>query len=147
VDLLFREGDVGKAHVVVVDDESDTRRLVRIALERNGMLVDEATTGEELLGRVLEERYDVIILDVMMPKLSGYDVCRRLKSDERTRNVPVIFLSAKGQLSEVDEGLEVGGIVYIVKPFSIKHLVAQVQAVLAETQKTSLSVAQEGNAQ
>jgi len=122
--------------ILVVDDERDTRKLVRIALERSGHRVHEAATGEEALALVAEEQYELVILDVMMPRLSGFDVCRQLKSDDRTKDVPVIFLSAKGQTTDIDEGLDVGGIIYIVKPFSIKDLTAQVNEVLTKTHES-----------
>jgi CheY-like chemotaxis protein len=119
------------ARVLIADDERDTRRLVRIALERSGYAVCEAANGAEVLALTAREMFDIILLDVMMPQMSGYQVCKRLKENPATRNIPIVFLSAKAQLSDVDQGLDCGAAAYIPKPFSTRDLAQQVAGVLA----------------
>ena len=123
--------EMPRPRILVVDDERDTRKLVRITLERDGYTVCEAANGEEALALAGAESFDLVILDVMMPRLSGYDVCRQLKERPDTSQIPVIFLSARGQSGEIREGIEAGGVAYIVKPFSIRELTLQVSRVLA----------------
>lgn len=123
--------EMPKARILVVDDERDTRKLVRITLERDGYIVCEAANGEEALALAGAEPFDLVILDVMMPRLSGYDVCRQLKERPNTCQIPIIFLSARGQSSEVREGIKAGAVAYIVKPFSIRELTIQVSRALA----------------
>ena len=121
--------------VLVVDDERDVRDLLRFIFEQRGDSVLEASNGVEALVVAHRELPDVILLDVMMPELSGYEVCRRLQGEEATRDIPIIFLSAKGQTYEVAEGLTLGAVAYIVKPFSSKILVAQVEEILQQSRQ------------
>lgn len=100
-------------------------------LELEGYEVITASDGEEALNRVLSERPDLVILDVMMPKLNGKDVCRRLKSDPKTSKVPIIFLSAKAQELDVEAGLELGADAYVTKPFDPSDLLDTVATLLA----------------
>lgn len=116
--------------ILIADDEKAVRNLVRFAFERRGFDVMEAADGMETLSIARQELPDLVLLDAMMPGLSGYDVCRQLKGLEATKEIPVVFLSAKGQAYEVAEGLEAGAVAYIIKPFSPKELVAQVEEVL-----------------
>jgi len=109
--------------ILVVDDEPDTRRLVRIALERRGYLVADASNGEDAFDLAKSEPFDLVLLDIMMPRVSGYEVFQRLRAHPATRAVKVVFLTAKGQVDEVDYGFALGAEGYIVKPFSVKDLV------------------------
>ena len=121
--------------ILIADDEKDVRDLVRFTFERRGFQVIEATDGSEALTIASQELPDLILLDAMMPGMSGYEASRELKKAEATKEIPIVFLSAKGQTYEVIEGLEAGAIAYIVKPFAPKELVAQVQEVLQKHQR------------
>ena len=121
--------------ILIADDEKDVRDLVRFAFERRGFEVIEAADGSEALTIARRESPDLILLDAMMPGMSGYEASRRLKKTEATKGIPIVFLSAKGQTYEVAEGLEAGAVAYIVKPFAPKELVAQVQEILQKRQQ------------
>lgn len=116
--------------ILVVDDEPDTRRLVRIVLERRGYLVADASNGEDAFDLAKSEPFDLVLLDIMMPRVSGYEVFQRLRAHPATRAVKVVFLTAKGQVDEVDYGFALGAEGYIVKPFSVKDLVQVVAEVI-----------------
>jgi len=121
--------------ILIADDEKDVRDLVRFTFERRGFEVVEATDGSEAFTIAKQESPDLILLDAMMPGISGYEASRRLKKTEATKGIPIVFLSAKGQTYEVAEGLEAGAVAYIVKPFAPKELVAQVQEILQQHQR------------
>ena len=121
--------------ILIADDEKDVRDLVRFTFERRGFQVIEATDGSEALTIASQELPDLILLDAMMPGMSGYEASRELKKAEATKEIPIVFLSAKGQTYEVIEGLEAGAVAYIVKPFAPKELVAQVQEILQKHQR------------
>jgi len=101
--------------ILVVDDEDRIRRLLRMYLERDDFEVEEAENGEEALTLALENDYDAILLDLMMPIMDGIEVCEKLRQE---KNTPVIMLTAKGEESNRVQGFEVGADDYIVKPFS-----------------------------
>lgn len=113
--------------ILVVDDEERIRRLVRMYLERDDFLVEEADNGEDALQMALETDYDVILLDIMMPGMDGIEVCQELRKEKTT---PVIMLTAKGEESNRVQGFEVGTDDYIVKPFSPREVVLRVKAIL-----------------
>lgn len=116
--------------VLVADDDADILALVAFRLERSGYSVVTAADGEEAL-RVARERHpDLAVLDVMMPKLTGYDVTRALRAEEATARMPVILLTARVQEADVARGFEAGADDYVKKPFSPQELRARVQAVL-----------------
>jgi phosphate regulon transcriptional regulator PhoB len=119
-----------KRTILVVEDEKDIRELVRFHLEQEGYAVREADTGERALQQVAAERPGLVILDIMLPGTDGLEVCRRLRSGEATRGLPIIMLTAKA--AEVDRvlGLEMGADDYLTKPFSPRELVARVRAVM-----------------
>lgn len=121
--------------ILVVDDEPAMREGLADNLLFEGYQVDMAEDGKVALQKVTEQAYDLIILDVMMPELSGFDVCKKLRMDGH--KVPVILLTAKGE--EIDRvlGLELGADDYITKPFSLRELLARVKAVLRRTQSSS----------
>jgi DNA-binding response OmpR family regulator len=104
--------------VLVAEDEPDIRGLISYCLRYAGYRVVEAPNGEEAIQKALDELPDLILLDVRMPRMSGYDVCAVLKAQASTRNIPVIFLSARGQEAEIKRGLELGAEEYILKPFA-----------------------------
>lgn len=116
--------------VLVADDDPDIRELVAFRLERAGYSILEAPDGEQALRLAQERQPDLAILDVMMPKLTGYDVTRELRRDEGTRRLPVILLTARVQEHDVARGFGAGADDYIKKPFSPQELQARVQAIL-----------------
>jgi DNA-binding response OmpR family regulator len=116
--------------VLVADDDADIRQLVTFRLERAGYEVVEAADGEQALEVCGQVRPDLAVLDVMMPKLTGYDVTRRIREDEALRSMPVILLTARVQESDVAQGFDAGADDYIKKPFSPQELRARVQAIL-----------------
>lgn len=120
-------------HILVVDDEADLVELVSYNLKKEGFIVDSAPDGEAALKKIRKGRYDLIILDLMLPGIQGMEICRILRNDPKTTALPIILLTAKGE--EVDKiiGLEMGADDYITKPFSPRELVARVKAVLRRT--------------
>jgi DNA-binding response OmpR family regulator len=116
--------------VLVADDDDDIRSLVIFRLERSGYRTVVARDGDEALALALERRPDLAVLDVMMPKLDGYEVTRRLRREDATRAMPVILLTARVQDADVARGFESGADDYIRKPFSPQELCARVQAIL-----------------
>ncbi len=117
--------------VMLVEDEPDIQVVARMTLKKGGVReVVVAGNGEECLARVGEVKPDLILLDVMMPRLDGYETCRRLKQNPETRGIPVIFLTAKAQQFEINQGLELGAIGYLVKPFDPATLHAEIVSLL-----------------
>ncbi len=116
--------------ILIADDERDIRELIRFTLQFSGYEVITASNGEEAFESAYREQPDLILLDVRMPRMTGYEVCIKLKLDEQTKNIPVAFLSAKGQESEVQTGLEAGAEDYIIKPFSPEQLCERVKVLL-----------------
>lgn len=119
-----------KQHVLVVEDEEDIRALLEHALSREGFRVTSLGSGDKVAASVEKDAPDIVLLDLMLPGLSGMDVCRRIKKNPKTAEIPVIMLTAKGEESDVVAGLELGAEDYVTKPFSTKVLVARVRAVL-----------------
>ncbi len=116
--------------ILVVDDEEDLAELVRYNLEKDGYQVECVGSGEEALKAVRRQPPDLIVLDLMLPAVDGLEVCRRLKADAKTRDVPIVMLTAKGEDTDVVAGLERGADDYIAKPFSPRVLGARVRALL-----------------
>jgi len=116
--------------ILVVDDNADNVELLAKRLKALGYRTAEAYDGEQALLRVAEEEPDLVILDVMMPKLDGFEVCQRLKSDERTRSIPVIMLTAKREVPDKIRGLDTGADDYVTKPFNPQELMARVRSLL-----------------
>lgn len=114
--------------ILLVDDEKDIVEMVRYNLEKENYFVITAYDGEEALTKV-QDNPDLVILDVMMPKLNGFEVCRRLRDDKKTEKLPVIFLTAKASEADEINGLNLGANDYIVKPISPKKLIARVQTI------------------
>ena len=126
---------MAKALILVVDDEEDILELVRYNLEREGFAVACSPSGEEALTQVRRITPDLIVLDLMLPGMDGFELCRSLKGDGRTSRIPVVMLSAKGEESDIIAGLELGADDYVTKPFSPKVLVARIRNVLRRRRK------------
>jgi DNA-binding response OmpR family regulator len=124
---------MAKAKILVVDDEVYIVHILDFSLGMEGYDVVTALDGEQALEKVKLEKPDLIVLDIMMPKLDGYETCKQLKSDPATRHIPVILLSAKGRNVDQKVGFEVGADDYITKPFSPRKLVERVNALLDGT--------------
>lgn len=116
-----------KYRALVVDDEDRIRRLIKMYLEKDEFVVDEASNGNEALEQALNEDYDVIILDIMMPEMNGIEVCEEIRKEKTT---PILLLTAKGEETNRVQGFEAGADDYIVKPFSPRELVLRVKAIL-----------------
>jgi DNA-binding response OmpR family regulator len=133
------------ARIVVADDEADIRRLTVFTLRRRGFVVLEAAAGDTALAMIQAERPDLAVLDVMMPGLTGLEVARAMRDDPRTTEIPIVILSAKGQASEIQDGLLSGATEYLLKPFSPKDLGERVMTILANRRpSTELASASHG---
>jgi two-component system phosphate regulon response regulator PhoB len=119
-----------KPRVLVIEDEAALLALLRYNLEKENYTVDEAMDGEQALLKVAEHMPDLILLDWMLPRLSGLEVCRQLRRDPNARNVPIIMLTARGEEADRVRGLDAGADDYIAKPFSPSELLARIRAVL-----------------
>jgi phosphate regulon transcriptional regulator PhoB len=126
-------------HILIVDDEADLVELVSYNLKKEGFTVDSASGGEAALTKMRKDKYDLVILDLMLPGIQGIELCRILRNDPKTAGLPIIMLTAKGE--EVDRilGLEMGADDYITKPFSPRELVARVRAVLRRSTEKPLT--------
>jgi two-component system phosphate regulon response regulator PhoB len=123
-----------KPLVLVVEDEAPLVTLLRYNLEKEGFAVAEAADGEEALLRIAEQRPDAVLLDWMLPLLSGIEVCRQIRRAPATRSLPVIMLTARGEEGDRVRGLNSGADDYVVKPFSLGELVARLRAVIRRAQ-------------
>ena len=118
--------------ILIAEDERDIRELITITLEFSGFEVVEARDGKEALEIIsADNTFDLIIMDGRMPRMTGYEACRAIKDNASTSHIPIVFLSAKGQQSEVDEGRAAGAIDYILKPFDPLNLVSKINEILA----------------
>ena len=124
--------------VLVVEDEPAQREVLAYNLQAEGFRVQQADNGEEALLIVAEETPDLIVLDWMLPSVSGIEVCRRLKSRADTKNVPIIMLSARSEETDLVRGLETGADDYIVKPYSVAELMARVRTQLRRSRPSSM---------
>ncbi len=129
-----------KPAVLVVEDEPAQREVLSYNLAAEGYRVCQAENGEEALLVVDEDTPDVIVLDWMMPNLSGIEVCRRLKSRQATRGIPIIMLSARSEEVDKVRGLETGADDYVIKPYSVVELMARVRAQLRRTRPSAVGV-------
>jgi two-component system phosphate regulon response regulator PhoB len=123
-----------KPVVLIVEDEAPLVMMLRYNLEREGFAVDEAADGEEALLRIAERRPDAVLLDWMLPHVSGLEVCRQLRRTPSTRSLPVIMLTARVEEGDRIRGLDSGADDYVVKPFSPNELIARLRAVIRRTQ-------------
>ena len=122
-----------KGKILVVDDEIYIVHILDFSLGMEGYEVITALDGEQAIEKAHAEKPDLIVLDIMMPKLDGYETCKALKGDASTRHIPVILLSAKGRNVDQKIGFEVGADDYITKPFSPRKLVERINAILGHT--------------
>jgi DNA-binding response OmpR family regulator len=116
--------------VLAADDDEDILELISFRLERSGYTVLQARDGQEALEMARRSRPDLAVLDVMMPKIDGFELTRRLREDESTTRMPIILLTAKTQEGDVEQGFDAGADDYIRKPFSPQELRSRVQAIL-----------------
>lgn len=120
--------------ILVVDDEERIRRLLRMYLEKEGYVIEEAEDGETALKMALQEEYDLIVLDLMLPGVDGMEVCSRLRQSKAT---PVIMLTAKGEEVNRVQGFEAGADDYVVKPFSPREVIFRIKAILRRSSATA----------
>jgi DNA-binding response OmpR family regulator len=118
--------------ILIAEDERDIRDLIAFTLQFAGYEILTASNGEEEYFTALKELPDLIISDVRMPKMTGYEACQKLKAEPTTKHIPVVFLSAKGQEAEVKAGLEAGATEYLLKPFAPDQLMNKVAEILAK---------------
>ncbi len=124
--------------ILVIEDESAQMELVSYNLEAQGFVVTQAGNGEEGLMHIEESPPDLVVLDWMLPGVSGIEICRRIKKQQKTRKLPVIMLTARGEESDRIRGLDTGADDYVVKPYSVNELIARVRALLRRTRPTSI---------
>lgn len=120
------------ARILIAEDEPDIRELVAFTLRFAGYEVIAASNGEEAVQTASREVPDLVLMDVRMPRMTGYDACRLIKANPDLKDIPVVFLSAKGQEAEIQSGLEAGAEEYLLKPFSPDQLTGRVRAILSK---------------
>src|SRR5213592_4131689 len=118
------------AKILIADDSPNIREILKMSLETDGYSVVLAEDGEQALAMVTDEKPDLVIIDVMMPKVNGFQVCRRVKTERTTHDVPVIMLTAKSAQQDVYWGKDCGADEYLTKPFSTKELVKTIDRLL-----------------
>jgi DNA-binding response OmpR family regulator len=129
---LMTSGLMINARILVVDDDQVIQQLLKVNLELEGYAVDVAEDGEEALELFDERRPNLVLLDIMMPRLDGWEVCRRLKEGEDSADVPIVLLSARAQEADVQRGTEMGVAAYVTKPFDPIQLLDLVADILAK---------------
>lgn len=120
------------AKILIAEDERDIRDLITFTLRFAGHDVVAAANGEEAVIKARETIPDLIMMDVRMPKMTGYEACKVMKGEAAIKDIPVVFLSAKGQEAEVQTGIEAGAVEYILKPFSPDQLTERVKTILKQ---------------
>jgi DNA-binding response OmpR family regulator len=120
------------AKILIAEDERDIRDLIEFTLKYAGHEVVKASNGVEAVELAPNEKPDLILLDVRMPRMTGYEACRALKDIDGVKDIPVVFLSAKGQPSEMDTGLDAGAYDYILKPFAPDQLTTRISEILVK---------------
>ena len=122
------------AHILVAEDERDIRELINFTLMYAGHTVTLTSNGQEAYETAvaMEKKPDLIMMDVRMPKMTGYEACRQIKTVDTLKNIPVVFLSAKGQDEEMQVGIEAGAVAYILKPFAPDELNRRIGEILQE---------------
>ncbi|MEW6084401.1 MAG: response regulator [Chloroflexota bacterium] len=120
------------AKILIAEDERDIRDLVAFTLRFAGHEVFPASNGEEAVELAPKVNPDLILMDVRMPRMTGYEACKMLKANAQLKDIPVVFLSAKGQESEIQQGIEAGAEEYLLKPFAPDQLTTRVKAILAK---------------
>lgn len=125
------------AKILIVDDEPNLVKLLQSILEGNGYDVIVACDGQEGIDKTYQEKPDLIILDVMLPKIDGYEVCKMLRSDARSRDIPIIMLTGRTEAQDIRMGMDLGAVSYVQKPFNPDMLLGIIQG-LAGVRKSSL---------
>ncbi len=120
------------ANILVAEDERDIRELINFTLSFAGHKVTQAANGAEAVELAQQHVPDLIMMDVRMPKMTGYEACRQMKMIDSLKDVPVVFLSAKGQEDEVQTGIEAGAVAYILKPFAPDELTRRITEILQQ---------------
>jgi len=120
------------AKILIAEDERDIRDLIEFTLRYAGHDVIKAANGAEAVEMAPQAQPDLILLDVRMPRMTGYEACRALKAIEEVKNIPIVFLSAKGQQSEMETGIDAGAYDYILKPFAPDYLAKRVSEILTK---------------
>ncbi|MDX1663847.1 MAG: response regulator [Candidatus Promineifilaceae bacterium] len=118
------------AKILIAEDDQDIRELVVLTLQFSGFDVVSASDGAQAVEKASSEPFDLILMDVRMPRMNGYEACRKLREMEATRDTPIVFLSAKGQDAEIQAGLDAGATQYILKPFAPDMLAEKINEVL-----------------
>jgi DNA-binding response OmpR family regulator len=118
------------AHILAVDDDAPVLHSVKRVLEKAGFTVSVASGGQEALDMIAKQRFDLVVLDIIMPEMDGIEVCRRIRADPFVAKLPILFLTAKGRPSDVAQGLDAGGDDFLTKPFEVIELPARVRALL-----------------
>ncbi len=126
--------------ILVIEDEEDIREVLRYNLAREGYEISVAESGEQGLQLALSSGPNLVLLDLMLPGMSGLDVCRALQADNKARSIPIVMVTAKGEESDIVVGLEMGADDYVTKPFSIKILLARVRAALRRAESAEAPV-------
>ncbi len=125
--------------ILIVDDDLDTLRLVGLMLQHQGYRINAASSGIQAISIVQTDKPDLILLDIMMPEMDGYEVARKLRADQNTNTIPIIMFTAKTQVDDKVEGFEAGADDYLTKPTQPRELFAHVKAVLARGKKSSVA--------
>jgi len=126
-----------KNKILIVEDEQDIRDLLIFNLQKEGFKVESADNGDSALSLIRKNNFDLILLDLMLPGIGGFDLTRILKNDKKTSETPILMLTAKGEESDIVKGLELGADDYMTKPFSIKVLIARINKILIKSSNRS----------
>lgn len=124
---------MARKRILLADDEEDIKTVVKMFLESQGYEVVTAYDGLDALEKASSEKPDLILLDIMMPLLDGFEVCKKLKENEQTAKIPILILSAAAHIDSVNRGLKAGAVDYIIKPFEPEKLREKIEQVLAST--------------
>ena len=126
-----------KNKILIVEDEQDIRDLLIFNLQKEGFKVESADNGDSALSLIRKNNFDLVLLDLMLPGIGGFDLTRILKNDKKTSKTPILMLTAKGEESDIVKGLELGADDYMAKPFSIKVLIARINKILIKSSNRS----------
>jgi CheY-like chemotaxis protein len=128
----MKKDEACMAKILIAEDERDIRDLVAFTLRFAGHEVFSASNGEEAVEMAPKINPDLILMDVRMPRMTGYEACKAMKADPDLKDIPVVFLTARGQDTEIQQGLEVGAEEYLLKPFAPDHLTSRIKTILAK---------------
>jgi CheY-like chemotaxis protein len=128
----MKNNEDSMAKILIAEDERDIRDLVAFTLRFAGHEVQVATNGEEAVQMAPQVNPDLILMDVRLPRMTGYEACKVMKADPNLKDIPIVFLTARGQESEIQQGLEAGAEEYLLKPFAPDQLTSRVKAILVK---------------